>query len=81
MDPLTYALTKNPIIMSLTDATMIDQALNSNSHIVIVLGADINSIANICKQFRETDKLILIHMKRSKKRCIKHSISCLIDWS
>lgn len=62
MDPLTYALTKNPIIMSLTDATMIDQALNSNSHIVIVLGADINSIANICKQFRETDKLILIHM-------------------
>lgn len=62
MDPLTYALTKNPIIMSLTDATMIDQALNSNSHIVIVIDADINSIANICERFRETDKLILVHM-------------------
>jgi|SRR5699024_8046088 len=62
MNTLKYALSKHPIIVSLTDPNDLDKALNADSGIIIVIQADINTLDNLASKIKETGKLIFVHV-------------------
>lgn len=62
MNPLEYALTKHPIIVSITDSKDLQLALESESSMIILMQADICTLQQVVQQIKETDKLIFIHV-------------------
>lgn len=62
MNILTYALKKNPIIVTLTDLADLDKALQAESSIIILMQADLRTLKNTVEKIKETDKLIFVHM-------------------
>lgn len=66
MNALKYALNKHPIIVSLTDTKDIDKALNSESSVIILIQADICTLDDVVAKFKETDKLIFVHIDLMK---------------
>ncbi|MDY0406374.1 glycerol-3-phosphate responsive antiterminator [Virgibacillus sp. 179-BFC.A HS] len=62
MNPLKYALNKNPIIVSLTEPDDLERALATDSNIIILIQADICTLEDTVKRIKQTDKLIFVHM-------------------
>ncbi|MDY0394025.1 glycerol-3-phosphate responsive antiterminator [Virgibacillus halophilus] len=62
MNPLKYALKKNPIIVSLTEPDDLEKALATNSNIIILIQADLCTLGETVERIKETDKLIFVHM-------------------
>src|SRR5699024_988799 len=62
MNILKYALSKYPIIVSLIDSADLDKALRAESGIIILIQADINTLADIANKIKDTEKLIFVHM-------------------
>lgn len=62
MNTLSYALARNPIIVSLTDESDLSKALKSKSNIIILIQADICSLKTVVDQIRNTNKLVFVHM-------------------
>lgn len=62
MNPLKYALKKNPIIVSLTEPEDLEKALVTDSNIIILIQADLCTLADTVARIKETDKLIFVHM-------------------
>lgn len=62
MNPLKYALKKNPIIVSLTEPEDLEKALATDSNIIILIQADLCTLADTVARIKETDKLIFVHM-------------------
>lgn len=66
MNPLDYALSKHPIIVSLMDLKDLDRALSSLSQIVILMHADICSLEETANRIKEKDKLVFVHIDLMK---------------
>lgn len=66
MSPLQYALSKYPIIISLTDPKDLDKALAGETGIIFLISADICTLDGIVNQIRETDKLVFVHIDLMK---------------
>ncbi|TCP24081.1 glycerol uptake operon antiterminator [Scopulibacillus darangshiensis] len=66
MDTLEYALSRHPIIVSLTDQDDLEKALVAESSIIILIHADICTLNQIVKRIKETDKLIFVHIDLMK---------------
>src|SRR5699024_10883632 len=62
MNILKYALSKYTIIVSLIDSADLDKALRAESAIIILIQADINTLADIADKIKETEQLIFVHM-------------------
>ena len=66
MNALDYALSKHPIIISVTDLKDLDKALEADSSIIILINADICTIHDVVNQVKETNKLIFVHIDLMK---------------
>lgn len=66
MNALKYALSKQPVIVSLTEDHDLDKALEAESSIIILMHADINTLSKVTKRIKETDKLIFVHVDLMK---------------
>ena|SRR5690625_63921 len=62
MNTLNYALSKNPIIASITDENDFQKALESKANIIILIQADINSLKSAVEQVAKTNKIVFVHM-------------------
>lgn len=66
MSTLRYALSKHPIIASVTDSKDMEKALNADSSIIILIQADIRTLESVAEKIKETNKLIFIHIDLMK---------------
>lgn len=66
MNALKYALTKHPVIVSLTDTKDLNKALDAESSVIILIQADICTLDDVAKRIKETDKLIFVHIDLMK---------------
>jgi len=62
LNTISYALERNPIIVSLTDESDLPKALKSEANIIILIQADICSLQSIVEHIRKTDKIVFVHM-------------------
>jgi len=62
MNTLKYALTKHPIIASLTNIKDLDKALATNANTIILIQADISTLSEVVEKVKETSKLVFIHL-------------------
>src|SRR5690625_4766347 len=62
MTVMKYALTKHPIIVSLTDTADLEEAILADSGIIILIQTDINTLGDVADKIKETNKLIFVHM-------------------
>lgn len=62
MNVLTYALKKNPIIISITDPDDLNRALAAESSIIILMQADLRTLKKDTQKIQETDNLVFVHM-------------------
>ncbi|MFC4618515.1 glycerol-3-phosphate responsive antiterminator [Camelliibacillus cellulosilyticus] len=66
MNTLDYALSRQPIIVSVTDPKDLEKAMAADSSIIFLLHADICTLDDIVKKIRDTDKLIFVHIDLMK---------------
>src|SRR5699024_243634 len=62
MSTLKYALSKNPIIASVTKDSTLQAALDSKSNIIILIQADICTLPDVVSKIQDSGKLIFLHM-------------------
>lgn len=62
MSTLKYALSKNPIIASVTKEDSLTAAIESESNIIILIQSNLCTLHEIVSKIQEHDKLIFVHM-------------------